>query len=232
MANNKFLLVIPIILIVSLIGIAFSSSSSSSNPSGTIISNNCPNSPQQYGIGINGSGILSCTTVQTQTSAFFSYGSCGFAGGAVTAITTTTLNCETALTTQTSQVPNSTFWFVNSGNLVVKNDYYGLSGAISASEIPVSVFCPYAGYFKNLAFQLTASSGTGSSIIVTLDKNTVATSLVATCANPATTCVDNTHSVFCLGGANNYMDFQLTETGVPSAGLSIGISVNFVANGV
>ena len=167
---------------------------------------------------------LNCATfLTTQTSQFFSYGSCPN-GQYNTAITTTTLNCS---------IPqkNSTFWFVNSGNLVVNNHYYGLSGSTNTGEIIVSVFCPIAGYFTNLAFQLTGSPGTGAAVIITLDRNTIAQSLQATCANPATTCVDNTHSVFCAGGANNYVDYQLTETGVVTAGLGIGISVDFTANG-
>ena len=173
-----------------------------------------------------GSTITCSAVAWNQITSFPSgSGSCASGSNYVYKINGTNYYCS-------APMKNSTFWFVNSGNLVVNGHYYGLSGATSASEIPVSVFCPYAGYFSDLAFQLTASPGTGAAVIVTLDRNTIGQSLVATCTNPATTCIDNTHSVYCAGGANNYVDFALTETGVVTAGLSIGISVDYVGNGV
>lgn len=146
-------------------------------------------------------------------------------GQAVTSVTTT-LACGSFLS-------NTTFWFVNSGNKAKANAYYGLSGAFNATnEIPVSVFCPVSGTFTRLAVQITASAGTGAAVIVTFDRNTIAQNLVATCTNPATTCVDLTHSVSCAGGANNYVDYMLTETGTVVGGLYVSISVLFTEDGM
>lgn len=90
--------------------------------------------------------------------------------------------------------------------------YFGI-GSLSATESFAQNVCPVSGTIKNLYFVTSGSQGANGSLVLTLQKNGVAQTVVATCAANAAagTFSDTTHSftvaagdLISIKGVNNH----------------------------
>lgn len=118
------------------------------------------------------------------------------------------------------QALSGTSTTVTSASAVV---YFPAAGAApqvaSTSEGTVASILSLPGIAGNLRCQFTTIAGVvtacgGTSIVIALDKNQVATTITCTCLTAATGCVDTTHTIYVNAG--DQLDYSSTPTGTPT----------------
>lgn len=110
---------------------------------------------------------------------------------------------------------------VTSTSAAVYFPVIGGSGQVaSTSEGTIASMMLLPGIVGNLKCQFTTIAGVvtacgGTSIVITLDKNEVATAITCTCLTAATGCVDATDQIYVTAG--DQLSFSSTPAGTPTA---------------
>ena len=75
--------------------------------------------------------------------------------------------------------------------------YFSIGGGADASALPgtVDALMESAGTMSDFAASISIALGTGASVVLTVYQNFATTAITCTITNPATTCVDTSHSI-------------------------------------